>query len=198
MSDAPLTTAQIAAHFHVKIGTIRNWTADGCPAERRGKGKPVLYDLDKVKQWRQSSSSSGANLDPQKEKALLDRARRMKVEAEVKVLKGRLIKVDEVEDHWSQLVAAARAKFLSLPHKLAPAVVACGSLREVEDEARTLINEALQELAGTGVPDHIDMEAATESDDIGVGRQVPEAVSGGECGAGAVEDGQSAVPEGDT
>jgi hypothetical protein len=189
MTDTMLTTAQIAAHFHVKVGTIRNWVADGCPAERRGKGKPVLYDLDKVKQWKTSSSSSGANLDPQREKALLDRERRLKVTTERKVLEGKLIPAAEVEDHWGQLVGNARAKFLSLPVKIAPAVIACNSIAEVENEARRLINEALAELAGSGMPDTGNMETTGESDDQPVGGHVPETEPGEFSGAGPVGDG---------
>ena len=97
-SPTTYTTAQVAAHFKVKVGTVRSWVTDGCPAERRGKGKPIQFDIRKVAEWKSGSASVGANLDPQKEKALLDRARRIKVETEVKVLRGRLVPTEQVEE----------------------------------------------------------------------------------------------------
>jgi hypothetical protein len=149
-------------------------------------------------QWKSASASAGANLDPQREKALLDRERRLKVATERKVLEGKLIPVSEVEEHWGMLVGAARAKFLTLPNKLAPVVVSCETLPEVEDEARRLVNEALAELAGTGVPDHVDLESASEFDDQSMGGLIPEAISGSECGTGSVEDESGPVSGGDT
>ena len=198
MSDIRLTTRQIADHFHVKVSTVRTWVVEGCPAERHGKGKPIQFDLDKVKQWRGSSSSPGANLDPQREKALLDRERRLKVTTERKVLEGKLIPISLVEEHWGNLVGAARAKFLSLPQKIAPAVVSCETIAEVEDEARRLVNEALDELAGSGRPDTGDMESPAEPDNQPVGGHVQEAERGEFSGAGSVANGSGDIPERDS
>ena len=197
-SAPDFTTAQIASYFKVKVGTVRSWVADGCPAERRGKGKPIQFSLERVKEWKRLSASAGADLDPQREKAMLDRERRLKVAAERKALEGKLVKVTDVEDYWGQMVGAARAKLLSLPIKLAPVVMSCTTLMEVQDEAQRLIGEALEELAGDGVPHNLDLETTAETDGQSVVGQIPEAVSGVERGTGPVEDEPSTVPEGDT
>lgn len=189
------TTKQMASHFSVTLPTIRQWVVNGCPADSFGRGKSLKFNLDEVKMWRKGATGKDTELDPQREKALLDRERRLKVTAERLVLEGKLIPTAAVEEHWGQLVAAARAKFLSLPHKLAPAVVSCETLIEVENEARRLVNEALEELAVSGVPD---MEATTEPDGQSMGGQIPETEPGGQLGAGGVEDVEGGISEGDT
>ena len=190
--DGLLTVLQVSQVYGVTRSAVGMWIADGCPVAIRSpsRGSPHLLDLEQVRAWKKKGAKE---LDPQYEKAMLDRERRLKVTAERMVLEGKLIPTDAVQEHWSALVAAARAKFLSLPHKLAPAVVSCETLREVEDEARRIVNEALEELAGNGIPD---LEATPEPDGESMGGQVPEVVSGSECGTGPVADGEGQLSEG--
>jgi hypothetical protein len=54
---------------------------------------------------------------------------------------------------WQGQVANARAKFLALPPKVASQVLGMESYVEVEHAIREIIYEALDELAGDGVPE---------------------------------------------
>ena len=191
--DGLLTVLQVSQVYGVTRSAVGLWIADGCPVAIRSqvRGSPHLLDLEQVRAWKKKGAKE---LDPQREKALLDRERRLKVTAERLVLEGKLIPTAAVQEHWGQIVAAAKAKFLSFPHKVAPAVVSCETLIEVENEARRLIDEALEELAVSGVPD---MEAAAEADGQSMGGQIPETESGGELGTRPVEDEQGGISTGD-
>lgn len=91
-------------------------------------------------------SEDGA-LDITEERALLARAQRVKLEIETEKLKGTLVPVDQVELTWTSMLAAARAKLIVIPQRAAAQVVAAGSRAEAEEILRTLIWEALSELA---------------------------------------------------
>lgn len=92
------------------------------------------------------------DLDPQQEKALLDRTRRELLEIEVDIRKQNVIPADIVQTHWEKMVGDCRAGLLNLPNRLATKVVGAATHQEAEREARTLIYEALHELAKPGTP----------------------------------------------
>lgn len=93
-----------------------------------------------------------SDLDPQQEKALLDRVRRELLEIELDVRKQNVIPAEVVENHWSKMAADCRAKLLNVPNRLATKVVGAATYQQAEREARVLIHEALHELAKPGVP----------------------------------------------
>ena len=93
-----------------------------------------------------------SDLDPQQEKALLDRTRRELLEIELDVRKQNVIPAEVVESRWSKLIADSRAKLLTLPSRLATKVVGAATHQQAEREARLLIHEALSELAKPGSP----------------------------------------------
>ena len=92
------------------------------------------------------------DLDPQQEKALLDRTRRELLEIEVDIKKQNIIPADIVQTHWEKLIANCRAQLLNLPNRLATKVVGAATHQEAEREARILVHEALHELAKPGTP----------------------------------------------
>jgi hypothetical protein len=92
------------------------------------------------------------DLDPQQEKALLDRTRRELLEIEVDIRKGNIIPADLVQTHWEKMIANCRAQLLNLPNRLATKTVGAATYQQAEREARDLIHEALHELAKPGVP----------------------------------------------
>ena len=89
----------------------------------------------------------GEVIDPPREKALLDRARRIVVETEHKVRLGELLEASEVASTWAAQVGIAKGRLLSLPARLAPAVLGLGDLRAIEPVIREAIHEALTELS---------------------------------------------------
>lgn len=63
------------------------------------------------------------------------------------VKRGELIPADVVKDRWCTLAANVRAKLLNLPGRGAVAVAGLSTVQEIEKELRTLVYEALRELA---------------------------------------------------
>lgn len=62
-------------------------------------------------------------------------------------LAGKLHKDEDIVKAWGGVLMAFRSKMLALPTKVAPRVEGLASIAEVEAEIRTLVNEALNELA---------------------------------------------------
>lgn len=94
-------------------------------------------------------TSGQPRLDPIYQKARLDKLRADKVELEVLVMKGKLIPAEKVEETWTKMAGAFRAKILAVSPKVTPKIVAAGgSLIEIERILKQEHNEALAELAG--------------------------------------------------
>ena len=91
-------------------------------------------------------------LNPLQERALLDKARRELAELTKAERTRELVPAPVVQEHWAQMIAAARGKLLNLPGRLAATAVGVATIQEAERAARELINEALMELADNGLP----------------------------------------------
>lgn len=147
-----LSIAQTAVLLSVSRRTINTYLSrkdDPLPA-RRGKGKkPTEIPLATLVDWivRQRlaeviETRPGDLLDPQQEKAQLDRARRHLAELDRRAREGDLLERGEVEAHVGRQVANARSRLLAIPARL-------GSVHgaEVAGAADALVREALEELA---------------------------------------------------
>ena len=90
--------------------------------------------------------------DAEKARLLFHQANIAELDEEVK--RKSLIPADAVQTHWEQVAGNSRAKLLNLPGRLAVQVAGkTHTVQEVEQMARELVREALDELAGTnGVP----------------------------------------------
>lgn len=122
--------------------------------------KKRLADIAPDSEYRYSSVEAlrqiyiPSALDPQQERAQLDRARREVVELQRAKMQGELIPAAVVQAHWEKLVGNARAKMLNLPGRLAVSLGGQSpSAAQVAEAARELIYEALQELAQPAAPD---------------------------------------------
>lgn len=91
--------------------------------------------------------ADGEAIDPQREKALLDRARRITVETEHQTRIGELLEASVVAETWAAQVAIAKGRLLALPARIAPSVIGLGDLRTIEGVIREAIHEALTELS---------------------------------------------------
>lgn len=92
--------------------------------------------------------ADGDRLDPSAERARLDRARAELSELELSRRRGELIPVPEVAAAWSQNVAIAKGRLLSLPSRVSGDVLRLKSQREVENLIRDQITNILEELSG--------------------------------------------------
>ena len=199
MKDFSIDQAAVAYLLGVTTRTVRTWQDDGSnplPVLQRGKrGTQHRYDPQAVCRWWRDreiarlidDGDTGERLDLEQERALLARAQRHRVELEVEQLRANLIPRDLSVATWQALVASARAKLLSMPTKVAHAVVAATELAEAEGIVRSHVYEALNELASDGLPDSIrkrlqedgnGVEAAAEPDGESVGGPVSQAKPG--------------------
>ena len=99
---------------------------------------PVLYGL---------GVADGERLDPQQEKARLDKERRLIVELERQQKEGKLVDLDVVRDDWVASVNIAKGRLLALPSRLAPELVTLTDIRKTEDMMRAQLTEVLEELS---------------------------------------------------
>ena len=91
-------------------------------------------------------SADGARLDPQQERAALDKARREQIEVESRRKAGELLEADRVGRIGAAIITNAKAQLLALPSKLATLTDA-DHQHELHMRARDEIHRTLTELA---------------------------------------------------
>lgn len=106
----------------------------------------LAHALDSVRALSLIYGEGAEGLDPQQEKALLDRTRRELAELDLEERRGHLIAAETVSQKWDTIAANIRAKLLNLPGRLTTATHGT-TMEETERVARRLIHETLSELA---------------------------------------------------
>ena len=143
-----LNRSETAQKLDVSLTTLDNWRRKGCPHTKTGK--QVFFDLNTLKKW--LDHCSDRDLDYTQERAKLTRLQAEKVALELEQQRGKLLPLKMVILAWQGQVANARAKLLALPPKVASHVLGMESYVEIEHTIRDIIYEALDELAGDGMP----------------------------------------------
>ena len=143
--------AEAAEFFGVSQTTIQNWVQRGCPYMTRGeRGTPWVFDLLAMAIWKYGAGEVSADGDdpeqmPPKER--LDYYKGCRERDLHKKERGELVSMDEVVAGWAKIVQVVKARFLSLPLRLSPAVVAISDLREAEDRIEKEVLLALEDLS---------------------------------------------------
>ena len=143
-----LNRSDTAQKLNVALTTLDYWRRKGCPHTK--KGKQVFFNIDTLKTWR--DSRAGGDLDYTQERAKLTRLQAAKATLELEQQRGNLIPLELVVVGWEGQIANCRAKFLALPSKVAAQAVGADYV-EIEQLFKIVIYEALDELAGDGVPE---------------------------------------------
>ena len=201
-----------AEFFGVSVQALDGWFSAGCPvAQRDAQSRITKVDLSDMARWRitrATEDGGGSELDH--ERTRLTRAQADKTELEVAELRAELVRAPVIGLHWQAMVAAMRAKLLSLPSKVAPQVAGPDSLSRTQELIQAVVHEALAEIAGDGFPADVrkrldmlragqsrdaDREAATGSHGDAVGKRASAAKPRGQRGAGPVSKRSSAVPK---
>ena len=141
--------AAVGKRLGVSRRTVFNLEKIGMP-----KIGPGRYDLNACEKW-YSDYSAKEGLPPE---VAVQRARWIKAKADREEIqlardRGELVQVTEVSRTWERLVSACRSSLLILPSRLAPQVVGCSNISEVNELLRIGIYEALDQLAAMP-PDH--------------------------------------------
>ena len=198
-----------AEFFGVSVQALDGWFTAGCPVAKRDHNDRIeLLDLRVMTQWRIDRAGDGGELD--RERTRLTKAQADKTELEVAELRAELVRAPVIGLHWQAMVAAMRAKLLSLPSKVAPQVAGPDSLSRTQELIQAVVHEALAEIAGDGFPADVrkrldmlragqsrdaDREAAAGVDGDSVGKRAPAAKPRGQRGAGPVSKRKGTVPK---
>jgi phage terminase Nu1 subunit (DNA packaging protein) len=148
--EIPVTLERAADLCGVTEKTIRSWIEAGLPVLQQGKqgrgAVKTLVDLAQIVRWITEAENA---LDAARTR--LAEAQSEKHEMENAVRRKELADVKDVDRVWSDLVLATRAKFLSMPAKLAAQLTNLSDAAVVATRIRTEIYAALAEL-GTAKP----------------------------------------------
>ena len=143
-----LNRSETAQKLNVSLTTLDDWRRKGCPHTKTGK--QVYFEIKEIERWLDNRSSG--ELDYTQERAKLTKLQAEKVTLELEQQRGKLLPLEMVILAWQGQIANARAKLLALPPKVAAQVLGMESYVELEHTIRDIIYEALDELAGDGVP----------------------------------------------
>ena len=143
-----LNRSETAQKLNVSLTTLDDWRRKGCPHTKTGK--QVFFEIIALNQWLGNNISG--KLDYTQERAKLTKLQAEKVKLELEQQHGKFLPLEMVILAWQGQVANARAKLLALPPKVASQVLGMESYVEVEHAIKDIIYEALDELAGDGVP----------------------------------------------
>lgn len=176
---APLTVEQAASLAGVSVRRLNQLQNE---PDGPKNSEPARFDPAEFGQWLQRRYTGDSY---QAERTRLTKAQADKAELEAAELARELVRAEDVKLTWGEMIAAVRAKLLSLPSKLAPQVAPPGRVAEAQALAEAMIYEALSELAGEGLPAHRgrtggsgsgDAGTAAEADGESVGGSVQKAV----------------------
>ncbi|OQP00866.1 hypothetical protein B1689_07545 [Geobacillus sp. 44C] len=92
-------------------------------------------------------ADSDEELDLKKEKTLLTRANRQKVELELQIMRGELHRSEDVRRVMNDMLSAFRARCLAIPSKAAPRLQGQTDLAVIQDVIKKEVYEALTELS---------------------------------------------------
>lgn len=167
-----VTRRQLADLFGATLRAVNGWTLTAVET----RGRTEYYDLrDVIRMRLQRAAPQTADLA--NERAALARSQRSKLDLETAELRGELVRAEAVEQRWSVLVAAARAKLLALPSRIAQRHAVPGKTAEMQMAIEAIVHEALNELANDrerapgsrGTPREGDLGAAAKANGKRVG-----------------------------
>jgi hypothetical protein len=168
LEEIYLSAKQLGAAIDKPVRTIENWAA-GSHIKQNSQGKYGLisaykYQLatlaEKLERNEQRLEEAEADKDEVKKMAgqrkLIAEADKEEAIAQIKQLelakmKGELVDADEVLDAWKGAIAKAKAKFISIPAKLALELSGLDKPADIQLRLTQVIDEALVEL---GDQDH--------------------------------------------
>jgi phage terminase Nu1 subunit (DNA packaging protein) len=157
MKTPYVTRPALAAALGVAVRTIAKFQQDGMPvAEKGAPGKAAMFDLPGCITWlidRRVVGAAGGDLSPMQERALLDRTRREELELKLRVRRGELVEVAEVEREFGDCAAAVKARLRRIPDAVADRVLTAGGPHQVKALLLGEIDSALLELSRRGGTD---------------------------------------------
>jgi len=141
----PLDQSQLATLLGVTTRRLRQIAEESPPPREEGRG--ALYPCADVGKWLRAYWAPDGALDPQQERAALDKVRREVAELDRDKKRGLLVDAEEVETEWLSGIGAIRAGMLAVPSRAAPEMLGLADERKIEDILTRYIHEAMQSIA---------------------------------------------------
>lgn len=142
-----VSTKEISEILGLTDRRIRQLESEGSLVKiSRGKFD-LPASIQKYIETIKEQSISDDELDLTKEKTLLTRANRMKVEMELKIIQGEVHRSEDVEKVMNDMLSSFRAQLLVIPGKAAPRLVGQTEIEPIKSILKNFIHEALQELS---------------------------------------------------
>ena len=135
-----LTASAIAHAWGVTLDALAKW--DIYPVFKRGR--EAFYYLKEVVEFREGIDGQ-PKLNPQQEKALLDRAKREREEINLAKLRGEVVEIEAIANAFQTELVNLRQRLFSLPSKLAKPLAGVDDPAEIQDIIFKSIEEALHE-----------------------------------------------------
>lgn len=101
----------------------------------------------KANQDLKDKNSNDDELDPDKERALLTRRQREKLDIEIAEMRGKMHSSNDVERVMNDMLANFKAKLISMPTKIAPILISRNDISEIQELLQVEFFEVLQELS---------------------------------------------------
>lgn len=151
MVAEPMSLSALATLSGRDRRTVAKKLANIAPVSKSGKIK--LYNPPEALSAIFIGGEDGEKLDLSYQSARHKKAQADKTEMEVSVLRGTLISGETVRAEWADLVSAFRAKLLAMPTYLSARLVGL-TLRQIEQEIKDAVYQALEELVEIGNASH--------------------------------------------
>jgi len=142
-----VTTKEIAEILGLSDRRIRQLENEGSLVKISRGRFDLPASIQRYIETIREQNQSAEELDLNKEKTLLTRANRQKVEIELKIMQGDLHRSEDVESVMNNMIASSRAQLLTLPRKVAPLVLGQKDVDAIQNIIKKYVYEALQELS---------------------------------------------------
>ena len=121
------------------------------PLKPTKQGTAHLYESRDALRLLLADASNGERLDPSRERALLDRARREQIEVENRRRAGELIEAARVGEIWAKHIETAKGRLLSIPGANAGKLFRAESVADIEQRLRDALMSVMEEIANAGM-----------------------------------------------
>lgn len=142
------TPSKLAVELRMDRRTIGRKLEGLAPIRKDNRGE--YYSLRDVLDHLVDKDKKGPDLV--KEQAKLAEARREKIELETEELRGELCRTSDVEQLWADMLTNCKTRLRSIPHNTAHRVMASAVLSDGLRILEDAVDEALTELAESGIP----------------------------------------------
>lgn len=142
-----VNNTELAEIFGVSKITIYNYQKEGMPVVKEGsKGIEAENDTSQCIDW--FANKRNKDIEYTEERARLTKLQADKVQIEIDLINGEIIKIEDVKQSWEKSLGELRSMLLSLPSNITPSLMGIEDESEVQEILNKKIKEILNNVAG--------------------------------------------------